>query len=93
MDNEETLGLIASRPTANVADAQAREVFSETLSASQHWIPELEKAAQEAADRLLDSHNRVRSAVRLRTRGDRVDAQLPVDVLGVFVLLPGRRAD
>ena len=93
LGNEETLGLLASRPTANVADAQAREVFSETLSASQHWIPELEKAAQEAAGRLLDSHNRVRSAVRLRTRGDRVDAQLPVDVLGVFVLLPGRRAD
>jgi hypothetical protein len=87
----DTQRLLTASPTANVSDAQAEEIFSEVIESNDTWMSELEKSALSAGERLLESHNRVRSAVRLRTSGDRVDVQLPVDVLGIFVLIPGKK--
>jgi phosphoribosylaminoimidazole carboxylase (NCAIR synthetase) len=87
----DTQRLLTASPTANVSDAQAQEIFSEVIESIDVWTSELEKSARSAGERLLESHDRVRSAVRLRTSGDRVDVQLPVDVLGVFVLIPGKK--
>ena len=83
--------LLNAQPVANVASGQAREVVDEMLGAAAGWLPQLDEYAGEAANRLLHSHHRARAAVRLRTASDRVEARLPVDVLGLYVLLPGKR--
>lgn len=91
LPSETAEALLAAQPTANVVPGQAREVITDMLDASAGWLTALDGFAQAAADRLLDSHHRVRAAVRLRTGGDRVEPRLPVDVLGLYVLLPGKR--
>lgn len=83
--------LLAAQPVANVAPGQAREVVDDMLVAAAGWLPQLDDYAREAANRLLHSHHRARAAVRLRTSSDRIEARLPVDVLGLYVLLPGKR--
>jgi superfamily II DNA or RNA helicase len=92
LDPEQAELLLAAQPVANVASGQAREVVDEMLGAAAGWLPQLDEYAREAANRLLHSHHRARAAVRLRTSSDRVEARLPVDVLGLYVLLPGKRA-
>jgi superfamily II DNA or RNA helicase len=83
--------LLAAQPVGNVAAGQAREVIDEVVEAAGSWLSELNEFARQAAERLLRSHQRARSAVRLRTGSDRVEPRLPADVLGLYVLLPGKR--
>jgi hypothetical protein len=83
--------LLKATAVANVSDQQAREFMEEALRDVLRLAEQLDKFASEAAERLLASHNRARSAVRLRIGADRVSPRLPVDILGVYVLLPGRR--
>jgi len=82
--------LLAAQPVGNVAHGQAKEVIDEVLAASGSWLSALDQFASTAAMSLLESHHRVRSALKLRTGSDRVEARLPVDVLGLYVLLPGK---
>ena len=84
--------LLSAQPVANVAPGQAREVVDEMLAAGPGWLPILDGFARTAADHLLESHQRVRTALRERSARDRVEPRPPVDVLGLYVLLPGRRA-
>jgi hypothetical protein len=51
-------------------------------------MPHLESAARSRAAELLEAHRRVRSAARLRGVSQRVEPQLPPDILGVYVFLP-----
>ena len=51
------------------------------------WTPLLEELAHARARQLLDDHRRVREASDA-TGGYRVVPNLPVDVMGVFVLIP-----
>jgi superfamily II DNA or RNA helicase len=85
--------LLMADATANVSDAQAREVISEELDGAALLLPHLDRLAADAAQQLRESHNRARTTVRMRTVADRVDARTPADVLGVYVLLPGKRAN
>ncbi len=50
--------------------------------------PALDQAARERAKALLDAHTRVREGARLKGVRYSVEPQPPVDVLGVYVLLP-----
>lgn len=83
--------LLAATPTFNVSDAQAQEVISEALADAPNLGAHLDRFANDAADTLRASHNRARTAVKMRTSADRVNARTPVDLLGLYVLLPGKR--
>ena len=53
-------------------------------------LPHLEDVSQERALSLAESHDRVRRAVtRSAGAAATVEPELPVDVLGVYVYLPG----
>jgi len=88
----DTEQLMSANPAANVSPQQALEVINDTLSSIAVVLPALDQFAEEAADRLLASHNQARTAVRMRTNADRVEAKSPVDLLGVYVLLPNGRS-
>jgi len=77
-----------TEPPAETLDDRARE--ERVMSALREWAkwqPTLETFARERADALLADHRRVREAADSRGRY-KVIPLLPVDVIGVFVLLP-----
>ena len=50
--------------------------------------PHLEQAAIQRGEELLDAHQRVRRASKVRNIRYRMEPQLPPDMLGIYVYLP-----
>jgi hypothetical protein len=76
--------LLSASPDANIASEQAIEAVRRILDGYDALLPELEAEARRRADALLDAHRRV----RVTGERYRVEPQLPVDVLGIYVYLP-----
>ena len=80
--------LLQARPSGNVDPGQATHVLREVLVALGDLRPYLDAEGHQRAERLLETHRRVRQSAGMPTRRLRVEAQLPPDVLGVYVFLP-----
>ena len=80
------LGLEAAR---NMPGPLRDRHLQTALDALPGWQPQLETIAKARAQALLQDHRRVREAAEGRG-GYQVTASLPVDVMGVYVLLPTR---
>jgi hypothetical protein len=90
----DTLGqLLTATVDSNVSAEAAREFLKEILD-TDRWRPHLDDHARQRAAELLEAHERVRTASRMRGVRHRVVPQLPPDLLGVYLLLPviGRRS-
>ena len=61
--------------------------LQQALDAIPSWQPQLEAIARERAQTLLQDHRRVREAADAKGTYQ-VTASLPVDVMGVYVLVP-----
>jgi superfamily II DNA or RNA helicase len=83
--------LIAARPDANISHEQAVTFITRLIDGLPALTPELNRIAGERAAALAATHARVREGAGARGRVT-VDAQLPVDTLGVYVLLPAGSA-
>jgi len=76
-----------AEPTGDIPLAMKRLEIEELLGRLDGLQEELNDLAQQRANALLQSHRRVRSITK---EGQiRVKPQLPMDILGVFVLQPG----
>jgi len=88
------LDWLAAPSAEELADRVRREEVERALADAPRWQPLLEQVARDRAQSLLADHVRVREASdpevrRGRRRGQAsVQPLLPVDVIGVFVLLP-----
>lgn len=83
--------LLQARPDENIPPQEAANFVQRVLDGFDHLAPTLSDMALQRGDELLKAHVRVREAAH--RRGDRrphydVEAQLPPDVLGVYVFLP-----
>ncbi|MDX9954536.1 MAG: helicase-related protein [Anaerolineae bacterium] len=80
--------LLNAEPAGNIAAPQATQFLQRVLDGFDALRPHLEETAQARGQALLEAHQRVRTAARIK--GVRVDVRphLPPDVLGVYVLLP-----
>ena len=88
--DDEVEALLAVTPTASVAPDQQRDALERILLEFDEVLPHLEDVARERALSLAESHDRVRRAVtRSAGAAAKVEPELPVDVLGVYVYLPG----
>ena len=85
--NADLTPLLAAEPAANLAEDAATRHIQETLDFLQSQTAYLETLAADRAAALLTDHRRVREAARDIGSYD-VTPCLPVDVLGVYVLLP-----
>ncbi|MDT5024631.1 MAG: hypothetical protein QOE61_1057 [Micromonosporaceae bacterium] len=91
---EDVEALLAARPDGNVPTDVARNMATGVLAALPILTPHLEHIAADLAETLREAHVRVRTAARgdraggLSVRGLTVNAQLPVDILGVFIYQP-----
>ena len=87
LDDDAAEDLLAATPSANVVAEMQRQVVSQVIEALPALGPSLEAIATTRAEELRASHERVRTAGRLVGK-TRVQARLPVDLLGVYVYLP-----
>jgi superfamily II DNA or RNA helicase len=87
LDVEGAPQLLAARADANIAHEQAVAFIARLIDGLPALAPELDRIAGERATALAETHARVREGAGARGRVT-VDAQLPVDILGTYVLLP-----
>lgn len=84
---DQTRALLGAEATRNLPAALRDRQLQSALDALAGWQPQLEAIAKARAQALLQDHRRVREAAE--GRGSyQVTASLPVDVMGVYVLLP-----
>jgi superfamily II DNA/RNA helicase len=82
---ERLLGLI---PDMNINSDQASEFVRKVEEGFESLRPHLDDVALQRGEELLDAHQRVRRASKVRNVQYRVEPQLPPDVLGIYVYLP-----
>jgi len=80
--------LLKAAPDSNIAPEQATTFITRVIEGFETLQPHLEQTALQRGDELLDAHQRVRQASRIRNVRYRIEPQLPPDVLGIYVFLP-----
>ncbi|NUY34922.1 DEAD/DEAH box helicase [Paraburkholderia sp. JPY303] len=87
LDDAYARELMRAEPSRNMPPLLRDQYIQRALDQLYSWAPKLENLARNRAQLLLEDHRRVRTAGD--ARGDyRVTPSLPVDVVGVFVLIP-----
>lgn len=92
LEDEEARAMLDREPTGNILPAQARQFISRALTDVQELEETLTETARQRAAALLDAHRRVRTASGAKGLRYSVEPLLPVDVLGVYVFVPGKTA-
>jgi hypothetical protein len=83
------LALISSAsPHSNISTGETKGVLAEFLESWEAIKPQLKPILDSRAQKLSDSHRRVRAAAHLRRRGLSVSCYFPPDLLGILALLP-----
>lgn len=88
---KETEALLNAEPDENIDPNYASTFVQTVVDEFHHLAPILNEIAQKRGDDLLADHIRVREATYRRGERrpqHRVEAQLPPDVLGIYVFLP-----
>jgi superfamily II DNA or RNA helicase len=80
--------LLDAQPEANIAAEQARDFVGRVIEGFDLLRAHINQAALERGAELMDAHQRVRQASKIRNVRYRVEPQLPPDVLGIYIYLP-----
>lgn len=88
LGEEKVAPLLDATPDGNVASEQARDFVARVIGGVDDLRPHLDAVARERAAELRHAHERVHESARLKGVTTVVEPQLPLDVLGVYVLLP-----
>jgi hypothetical protein len=91
LEPEAAEALLNAAPEENIHPEDAARYVGKVIEGFAHLAPTLNAIAEQRGQELLAAHERVREAAY--RRGDRrpqhrVEAQLPPDVLGIYVFLP-----
>ena len=89
---DEVQALLGSEAARNMPPPIRDRHLRQALDALPGWAGALESIAQRRAQALLQDHRRIREAADAKG-SYQVTASLPVDVMGVFVLVPDRNSD
>jgi len=87
LPTHEAQTLLGLEATRNMLPVIRDRHLQQALDAIPNWQPQLEAIAHERAQTLLQDHRRVREAADAKG-SYQVTASLPVDVMGVYVLVP-----
>jgi superfamily II DNA or RNA helicase len=88
LTSEQVDPLVSAVPSANLERDQAAQFLEGITDSLLHLTPHLNAQAVERETALLSAHRRVRGGANATRRGLSVKAQTPVDVLGIYVLMP-----
>jgi ERCC4-related helicase len=88
LDDENALAQMAAEPARNMDPEERAYEVRDSLDDLPRLMPMIGDLARARAEALLADHTRVREAAAARGTRTTVEACLPADVIGVFVLLP-----
>ena len=88
LDEADALALLSLEPGRNMEDGQKARLVSQALEAVPELEPRFNDIAQSRAEALLADHRRIREASDARGLRYSVSPALPVDKIGVYVLMP-----
>jgi superfamily II DNA or RNA helicase len=88
---EEAEALLLAEPDENIHPQQAADFVQRVVDGFDLLAPVLNEIAERRGKELLEAHKRVRTASRQRGVQHSVEAQLPPDVLGMYVFLPAMK--
>ena len=88
LDPDAVTALLPATPDGNIGAEQAEQFLTAVVDAQETLTDALNTEAHRRADELLATHRRVRREAGTRGVRYRVTPHLPVDVLGVYMLLP-----
>jgi hypothetical protein len=88
LSDTDAAALMAAEPARNMDPARREREVTEALATLPAAQPTLVELATQRASQLLDDHKRVRQASEARFLKYEVTPCLPVDVIGLYVLLP-----
>ena len=88
LDENDAEKLLLAQPDGNITAEQATEFVGRVVDGFELLRDHLNQAAIQRGEELLEAHQRVRLATRSRNVRYRVEAQLPPDVLGIYIYLP-----
>jgi superfamily II DNA or RNA helicase len=91
LGDTDAAALMAAEPARNIDPTRRDREIAEALAAIPAAQPALTELAQQRANQLLDDHRRVREASEAKFLKYEVTPCLPVDVIGLYVLLPAPR--
>lgn len=80
--------LLTAEPKSNIYPDQARSFIQKVLDNIDKLLPAISEEAEKKARQLLDDHQRVRSAAKLKGVSFSVEPKLPADIVGIYVFLP-----
>ncbi len=88
LNSEQSEALLDIQPEANVLPEQASHFIQQVIEHFDNLRPHLETAVRQKGAELLEAHQRVRQASRIKGVSYRIEPVLPPDVLGIYVYLP-----
>ena len=88
LTEDDALSLLSLEPGRNMPDGQKTRLVRQALEALPDLEDTFERVAHEQARRLLADHRRVREASDARGLRYNVIPALPIDKIGVYVLMP-----
>jgi hypothetical protein len=88
LDEVSAIRILEAAPAGNIAAEQAAGFITKVVEGFDSLRAQIEAEAQRRAEALLEAHRRVRQATRVRGTTHEVHAKLPVDVIGIYVVLP-----
>jgi superfamily II DNA or RNA helicase len=87
-DSQAIEQILMATPDANVDADRTSYFLRQVIDQFDVLQPHLEQVARERGEELLAAHRRVRAAAQQRGVRYRVEPQLPLDVLGIYIYLP-----
>lgn len=88
LDEADALTLLSLEPGRNMEEGQKTRLVAQVLDAVHELEPRFDAIAQSRAEALLADHRRIREASDARGLRYSVSPALPVDKIGVYVLMP-----
>ena len=88
MDNATAERMLRAMPDANITSEQASDFVHKVAEGFNAIWPHLDEVAHQRGEELLEAHQRVRRASKIRNVPYRVEPQLPPYVLGFYEYLP-----
>lgn len=80
---------MSAQPTANLTPQARADYLKNELTLFDRLQPQFDKVAEERSQHLVDAHERF-SKLMDRKRFQVVHPVLPMDIIGIYVLLPDR---
>lgn len=92
LSEAEALALLRAEPSGNLPDGQRSHLLQQAIAQLPDLQGALNRLAQSRAEVVEQDHSRVRTAANATGLRYRAEACLPVDVIGIYILLPVPKA-